>query len=273
MHSMNGLILKCLREIRVVTIILCISGAVFQALLAYLLPTFVKDLTGIWLQVKVLGDLVKALTGADVDTLISPGALASIAWTHPVALAPLWAQAIITCTRIPAGEIDRATIDVLLGFPISRWRLYLTDSMVCFSAGVVVVAFGFVGNFTGRMSVEPELRGSFANIGIVVVNLYLVFAAVAGLACLVSSLSDSRGRAIGIVFGCVLASFLLNFLAQFWEPAKKIAFLGLLNYYRPVLILRDGHWPIRDLIVLGAAALGTWCAGGLLFSRRNITTV
>ena len=75
------------------------------------------------------------------------------------------------------------------------------------------------------------------------------------------------------VFVLVLASFLLNYLAQFWEPARRIRHLSLLTYHRPLLALRDGVWPILDLAVLGSLAAASWIAGGIVFARRDLSTV
>jgi hypothetical protein len=71
----------------------------------------------------------------------------------------------------------------------------------------------------------------------------------------------------------VVASFLLNYLAQFWEPARRVAFLGMLRYYRPLTILRDGAWPMRDMSILVGAALVLWTIAGLIFSRRDLSTL
>ncbi len=70
-------------------------------------------------------------------------------------------------------------------------------------------------------------------------NLFLLYTAVGGLALLVSSLSDRRGRTVAVVFGVVLVSFFLNFLTQLWEPARSLSFLGVLHYYRPFITIRD----------------------------------
>ncbi len=136
-----------------------------------------------------------------------------------------------------------------------------------------MVAMGLVGSLIGARLVAPGLRGDSGALVIVVVYLYCLYLAVAGVACLVSSLSNQRGRAVGVVFAIVLLSFLLNFLAQFWEPAKSMAFLSVLNYYRPLLVLRNSSWPVADMLTLLAVGAVFWLAGALVFARRDICTV
>ena len=119
----------------------------------------------------------------------------------------------------------------------------------------------------------PENRADPGRIVIVAANFYCLYLAVGGLSFLISSLSDRRGRAVAAAFGIVLASFLLNFLAQFWTPAGKVGFLSILSYYKPVVVLRDASWPIADMFVLTLLGGVLWLAGGLLFTRRDICTV
>jgi len=96
---------------------------------------------------------------------------------------------------------------------------------------------------------------------------------VGGLACLVSSFSNRRGRAITIVFLVLLALFLLNYLAQFWQPLEKIVFLSPLHYHRPVNVLGRGAWPWGDMGILLGVGGAMWFAGGIVFARRDLCTV
>src|SRR5262249_41388428 len=99
------------------------------------------------------------------------------------------------------------------------------------------------------------------------------YLAVGGVTWLVSTASNRRGVAITVVFLLLLASFLLNFLAQFWEIAQRISFVGVMNYYRPFFILRDGTVAWRDMAVLLVVAVTTWSAAGVVLRRRDICTV
>ena len=118
-----------------------------------------------------------------------------------------------------------------------------------------------------------EMRPELSRAILVTVNLYCVYVAVGGIALLVSALSNRRGRAMAIVFGIVLASFLLNFVAQFWEPARQIAFLGVMKYYQPAQVLQSGDPPFQDLAVLLLVGVLAWLLGGEVVARRSICTV
>ena len=172
-----------------------------------------------------------------------------------------------------AGEVDRGTIDVLLGLPVSRTQLYLCVTVVSLGAGLCVLLSGLAGNLIAGWFVGPEVRTAPGRLATIVANLYCLYIAVAGAALLISSVSDHRGRAVGITFAFILASFFLSFLAQFWAPAKAMALVSVLTYYRPLLIVENSGWPIGNMVVLVSVGAAFWLAGAIVFARRDICTV
>ena len=270
----RGILLKSAREILPVTLLLGALLLAMQAALAYVLPTFSAQFSSQMLRVEFVRQMIGAMLGADLAAGIGPEMFVAMAWVHPVVLALVWAHAIIVCTRVPAGEVDRGTIDVLLGLPVSRWGVYVSETLAWLAAGALLVMLGAIGNMVGIGQVANEsLHPDRRRVLIVVANLFCLYMAVGAAGWFFASMSDRRGRAIGAVFVVVLASFLLNYLAQFWEPARRAAPLGLLRYYRPLAILRDGTFPARDVVVLLSVGLVLWTAGGMIFARRDLATL
>ncbi len=264
---------KSLREVWLMTVLFGLGQFLFQLILACILPSLPEDIPALLSRVKFIQYIFAALLGTDAGVAIEPDLLASVAWVHPVVLAFLWAHGIIFCTRLPAGEIDRGTIDVLLAVPVSRTRLYLSETIVWLACGLVVVAFGLTGNLIGARLMGLTHFGTVGQRLIINANLYCLYLAVGGLAWLVSSLSDRRGRAVGVVFGIVMASFVLGFFTPFSETIRKLSFLTVMHYYRPVCIVQHSAHPAADMLVLIAAGFTTWLAGAVAFTRRDIRTV
>jgi ABC-2 type transport system permease protein len=270
----RGILRKSAREVLPVTLLLGALLMLMQAVLAYVLPTFSAQFSSQMLRIEFVRNLIQAMLGTDLAEGIGPQLFVAMPWVHPVVLALVWAHAIIVCTRVPAGEVDRGTIDVLLGLPVSRWELYRSETGAWVVSGIVLLVLGAAGNTIGTLLVgTASLRPEPARVGLVVINQLCLYLAVGAVAWFVASLSDRRGRAIGAVFVVVVASFLLNYLAQFWEPAARAAPLGLLRYYRPLVVLRDGALPARDVIVLLSIAVVLWVTGGLIFARRDLATL
>lgn len=269
----RGLILKSMREVRGTTIVFGIAMLLICGLLAFALPRFQQQMMWKMQQMPMLQNLRNVMLGADVGMSTGPEVPMGIAWSHPVVLALLWAHAIILGTRVPAGEVDRGTIDVMLGLPVSRWEMYLSETVVWIGSAAIVLGLAVLGSRIGSELAPAGLRANLGRTGIVIANLSLLYGVVGAFAWLMSSRADRRGSAIQVVLIAVVASFLINYLGFFWEPAMKISFLSILDYYRPVYPLRDGHWPWRDMAVLGGAAAALWGAGGVVFARRDLSTL
>jgi putative exporter of polyketide antibiotics len=188
-------------------------------------------------------------------------------------LSILFAHALTACTRMPAGEIDRGTIDVLFGMPLSRANVYLSESAIWLGGGAVVVLMGLAGSVIGHSLVPPESRPEAGRLAWVLLNLFALYASVGAFTLCVSAMSDRRGKAIGVTFGVVLAHLVWNFLGQYWSVAERLSFLSVLNYFKPMPVLSDGTVPVVNLAVLGALALALWGLGAVVFIRRDIHTV
>ena len=270
---MRGLLTKTLYEVWLPTLLFGCSLLVVMALLTHVLPQLQEGLSGILNQVPFVRSMLTALLGTELGNQINARTMQAFLWVHPVVLALLWAHEIALCTRMPAGEIDRGTIDVLLSLPVSRRTVYVGESMVWLASGILILAMGLLGHRLAAPAMSAPTRPDLWTAVLVVANLYCVYVAVGGIAFLVSALSDRRGRAMAIVFGIVLASFLLNFVAQFWEPARQVAFLGIMEYYQPAKILQNGDFPGGDVAVLLLVGGVCWLLGGEVLARRSICTV
>ena len=269
---MSAAVLKALRESWLSTAIFGVGLMLVSGIIAYVLPSFAEEQTSVWLQVPLARNVLSALLGMPVDDMLSGAMLRSIVWTHPVVLAMIWAHEIILCTRTPAAEIDRGTIDVLLGLPLRRRTILLAESAVWLATGVVLVGGIVVGTRVGA-SIAGAGQPAPARVALVVANLLALYAAVGGFAFLVSAMSSRRGRAIGIVLGVLLASFLLNFLVPFWRPAERVAFLGVLDHYRPARILTGRSHGVAGTLTLLSIGLVGWVGALVAFARRSIATL
>jgi ABC-type transport system involved in multi-copper enzyme maturation permease subunit len=270
---MRGVLLKILHEVWLSVLLFGLGLFVVKLLLTFILPPINEALGEILQRVPFARMFVTVLLGNTLGAEITSRSMQAFLYVHPVVLTLVWALAVTLCTRMPAAEIDRGTIDVLLSWPISRRAVYACESIVWLAAGCFVLLMGFAGHLAAAPTMPEELRPDVSRSLIVLTNLYCVYLAVGGIALFIASLSDRRGRAIAVVFAILLASFLLNFVANFWQPAKQVSFLGILEYYRPAEILLHGRFPAGDVAVLIAVAVITWLAGGEIVARRSITTV
>lgn len=267
-----GLLLKSLRESWFVTVICAVGVLLMEIVFTRVIPTFPKEMLSQMLQLNFFQHIFRSFLGADIDIQLGPHVMIAMAWVHPVMLSMVFAQCITHFTAMPALEIERGTIDPLLGQPISRWSLFGAQALVGLAGGALLVACVLVGFLIGNLVNAPEDRPTIGEMLITAVNLFAVYIAVAGFAGLIAACTNRRGRAVAATFAVVLASFLFNSLEQFWPMAKTFSFISVLNYYRPATVFRNGAWPTANILALVGVGLAFWTAGGIVFSTRDIRT-
>ncbi|QEG34957.1 ABC transporter permease subunit [Bythopirellula goksoeyrii] len=269
----RGILRKTLYETWVLHLAFGLALFVVGMLLTMLLPQLEEGLNQFLSTLPFVRTFIQALLGDDFGGNINAETLRAIVWVHPTVLTLLWAQEIVFCTRLPAGEIDRGTIDILLSWPVSRIKLYVSETLVWLISGFWLCGMLLAGHNVASFFAPSQGGHALTKSLVVVGNLYCVYFAVGGVVLLISTLSNVRGRAMATAFGLVVASFLLNFLIQFWPEIDFLGTLGILSYYRPANILATGEVPVGDMLTLLAIGSIAWVVGLIVFRRRNICTL
>lgn len=269
----TGLIRRSLREILGVSFTFAIFIGAVSGLLSYALPQVQARFMQRQFIPPGVMQMRNALLGVDTAGMMEVSPIAfSMVMVHPLMLILLFAQAILVCTRMPAGEIERGTVDVLLALPVSRWKLFRSECAAWLVSACVVLGSVMLGSYIGSQFLREDWRPDYSRLAMVLTNLSLVYGAVGCVALAAASGVDRRIRAVMAVIMVTVGSLLINFLEPLWEPAKHVAFLSMLNYYRPFEILSKGEWPVRNLLILGSVCAVLWVTAGVIFARRDVTT-
>ncbi|MDJ0842325.1 MAG: hypothetical protein QNK37_37835 [Acidobacteriota bacterium] len=263
----RGLFYKCYRETRTMGLLFCGGLFAFEFFLSAVLPMF-NDQVSSMLEMPFIRVMFSAMLGMDLGDSIAAEAMAAFAWVHPAILILIWTQVAIYSVRLPAGEIGRGTFDLILAMPVSRQRIYATHTMLGLAWGILLMVCGVLGSKLGALAFdETGLRNSI--LFPVVLNLFALYLAVGGISMLVSCIFNRKGSALGLVFGVLIATLILNFLVQLWGPAGDLNFLSLLEYYRPMTII-SGAWPVTDMLVLTTIGAVCWLIGGQVLKNKDI---
>ena len=125
---MKGLLLKTLRETWLTALAFGLGLLGAERLVMFVLPQIQGQIDQLLAALPFVRSLVGPLMGIDPNQPFGLSMIQALAWVHPVVLSLVWGCEIVLCTRTPAGEIDRGTMDVLLGLPVSRRMVFWSES-------------------------------------------------------------------------------------------------------------------------------------------------
>ncbi len=269
----RGIFRKTARDTLPLLLIITIAIVTLESLVVGVLSEFTEEINYIWLQRPLFQRFAKMLVGADLGPEASATTFMTIGFTHPLMFTLTWLFLLVTCTRVIAGEIDRGTADLLLTLPVSRGSVYVSVSAVWVLSGIPISLAPLSGAWIGEHVFSLWEPLVLSRLAILIVNLLALYLAIGGAVMLASSVVSRRGPAVAVVLAGLLASFLLNFLAQLWSPAEHVAFLSILHYYKPLPVVRTGDWPLLNITVLLGLGAVFWSVGLWRFTRRDIPAV
>jgi ABC-type transport system involved in multi-copper enzyme maturation permease subunit len=189
---------------------------------------------------------------------------------HPLVLTLYAAITLALASRSLAGEIERGTLDLLLACPVPRGSLVAAASCSIFLVQALLTASALAAMRIGLAVAEIPPPDSLDRFGLVALNLWGLFVAVAGVSLLCSAAASEQGKAIGRSIGFLVVSFFVNLLASFWAKVRWADFASVFHYHQPQPILtgREAVW--GDLAVLLGVGLVTHVAALAVFVRRDI---
>ena len=263
---------KTWRDYLLLTMVLSVSIVLFEIGVVRMMMEAAKDLELLrnWLERPFIKTMIQIALGADPVGDLTPTTLATMGLAHPLLYAFAWTLLLTIGTGVVAGEISRGTADLLLTLPVSRAAVYTSTTLVWLMAAFQVSLAPLVGLWIGERVFPLAEPLDFMRLWPVAVNFFALNVCVTGVTMMVSSMSSRRGTAVGIVMTTLLASDLVNLLAQFWDAIRSISFLGFLHYFRPLPVVRSGSLPWGDIGILMAVAVVMWAVGLRHFCRRDV---
>lgn len=252
-------------------VLLGIAG--LETLYVWAIGNFATDLVQLWQKIPFLAKAMSTLVGIEISGTVSESALIAMGLVHPLMLAITWSFLITTCTRLTVAESERGTADLLLTLPVTRTRLFLTTTVVWIAGAVLMSLAAWLGVTIGVAILKPAEPVDLLRFLPAITNLLTLSLAVGAGTMFAGTLVSRRGHAVAIVLSVLLLSALINFLAVFNDWFSRLDFLGLLHYYRPVDIVRDHVWPVRNMTVHLLVSAGLFAAAWWRFTRRDVPAV
>ena len=259
---------KLLYELRIALILAWLMLGVFFTLGTYLYVTFGD--TSIEALSRLSPDLVSGVFGGLFAGVEPLEAWLLTLFVHPLVITLLTVATIAVAARSLAGEIERGTLDLLLAWPVPRPALVLAAAATIQLVLVLMVATLWAAMHLGFVIGEIEPPARLARFVWVAVNLWALYAAIAGVSLWFSATGFEQAKSMGRAISFIVLSFFVNLLASLWRKVEAIDVVSVFHYYQPQPVVVEGRDPILHLVVLLAVAAVGHALALTAFVRRDV---
>lgn len=165
-------------------------------------------------------------------------------------------------------EAGQGNLEFLFSLPIKRSKLIAQRILVFFSYLAMLQVLFALGVILGAQM--TGLKIDYNALTWAVVDLYLLFVCIGGLAFLLSLTTNDYSRGMLLVLGILLGLFVLNIGVG--DVKSVLAYLNPFHYYDAAAILRELTVPWLEMCGFALTGLVFWGAGIGLYIRKQISS-
>lgn len=194
----------------------------------------------------------------------------SIIFRHPLVLISFSAFAITVASRAIGGEIERKTIFILLSRPIPRYKLLLYRWLAMIPGIALLGGSLVVGIGIGLIASDPEENVLFSRYLVAWGSLSMLLLAIGSYSFLISTLASDGTKSLLLSSSFTLIFYLIDFVAEIWEPLEFLGPISVFYYYDPVTTVVNGSLITEDVFVLFGLSLISLILSLVAFQVRDI---
>jgi ABC-type transport system involved in multi-copper enzyme maturation permease subunit len=190
--------------------------------------------------------------------------------------------------RLLSTEIDKKTLDVMLSFPIPRWRyllekysVYLTYSLL-FPISIIALMIGSTitmntlypdgYSFTNPVSQQVEVYFYEIDFNLVVnysIGIFLLLFALGAISLLCATLFLDSSKSVTVAGAIILAQYLLESMGGLFVGLGDIQYFSLFHYFKIGSILDSGLLPLGEVFVVIGVGIVALVGALAIFQRRE----
>lgn len=188
--------------------------------------------------------------------------------------------------RLLSTEIDKNTLDVMLSYPIPRWRYLLEKFSVYLTYGLlfpisliviligstevmkIVYADGYVyENVVYYYEIDTSLVLNYA------LSIFLLLFALGALSLLCASIFLESNKSLTVAGALILSQYLLEslggLLGGLLEGFVEIQAFSLFHYFKIDTIVETGMLPLFDVIIVTGVGILALVGALVIFHKRE----
>ena len=270
MNSGLALLMHSLRRVRILVVVMAWILAGFQILLC-LAASVIQESIGFGQLASLLPDFMRQMLGPSVIALLSFSGIVCLGYFHLAIIGALIGLVVALATE-PAGEIETQFMDLVMAHSMPRHWIITRTLLLILGCTAFVLTAMMLGTWIGlhwlapKEAIQPAMRTARS----LICNLGVLLLCWGGVTLAMTSLARRRSVPASIVGLLALSSYLVDYLARVWKPARSVSWLSPFHYFNAIDFLTSGTLPPRDIWILTGTAVCGFGLAYVLFSRRDL---
>jgi len=150
--------------------------------------------------------------------------------------------------RIISTEVDKKTLDVILSYPIPRWK-YLVQKFAVYNTQMLFIPiFIVLGTYIGATIVNEPFN--FEGLILAVTAIYLLFFSLGAISLLATTLTLESGKALPLAGALILGMWVIERFGGLVESVSVLQNLSLFHYLIPRTILASSSLDIVNVVMI-----------------------
>lgn len=145
-------------------------------------------------------------------------------------------------------EMEDKTIDLLLSYPIRRFKLVLVRWLGLMLYLILIMVIFWAGLSLGIQGIGEEIDAT--KLFYAVLGALGLFAAIGSYSVFMSCLFDAQRKAFAASFGLLIGTYILHSLTNVIDVLKPLKYFSPFNYYDSGKILIQGVFSWEDFSLL-----------------------
>jgi ABC-2 type transport system permease protein len=265
-----ALVAHSIRRVRSLVVVMASVLAGFQLLLI-LGAGVIQESNAFGPLSNLLPDFMRQMLGPSVVSLLSFSGIVCLGYFHVVVVGALVGLVMALATE-PAAEIETRFLDLVMAHPVPRHWVITRSITLIVACTLFVLTAMFLGTSIGLRWLGPKeaVPATLGMVRLLICNIGVLLLCWGGITLLFTSFARRRAVPASIAGLLALVSYLLDYLARVWKPARTVSWLSPFHYFNAVDLITTGALPLRDVRVLLGIAVCSFGLAYVCFAHRDL---
>jgi ABC-2 type transport system permease protein len=170
--------------------------------------------------------------------------------------------------KLISTEVDDKTLDVMLSYPIPRWRYILEKFCVYLTYNLLYPILMILFALLSAIGVNETIN--LVTFTYSVIGVWLLFFALGSISLICGALFLKSKKALTASGLLILGQYILVRVGGMVEAAKYVKYFSLFNYLNAGTIVNSGTMPIIELLVVIVVGITALVGALYIFQKREL---